>query len=74
MYLHIGNNIVISCKEIVAILNIKTLKKTALGQMKTTIFGGQGDKFKSCIITDKKILYSTISSRTLLKRASAFFI
>ncbi|QGP91938.1 hypothetical protein MGLY_12870 [Neomoorella glycerini] len=79
MYLHIGNEMVVPCKEIIAILNLST---TGRAGVNNEFLNKANLKFKkdprtegckSCIITDKEIYYSSISSGTLMKRASSIF-
>lgn len=75
MYLHIGNDIVVPYKDIIAILNLETSGKASTTReffdknhipKKAPNLSG----IKSCVITDREVLYSTISSGTLLKRTS----
>ncbi|MDK2821127.1 MAG: extracellular matrix regulatory protein [Clostridia bacterium] len=75
MYLHIGGDTVIPCRDIIAIINISTAGRSSSTK---DFFASQDEKMKeefkdknlkSCIITGKNIYYSSISSNTLVKRA-----
>ncbi|MEW8960097.1 MAG: extracellular matrix regulator RemB [Moorella sp. (in: firmicutes)] len=68
MYLHIGNEVVVPFKEIIAILNLNTTARSTINEGILTSAEG----YKSCIITNKNIYFSTISSGTLMKRAVSF--
>lgn len=78
MYLHIGNEMDVPCKDIIIILNLSTTGRSTVNreflkaaklQDKDPASGG----YKSCIVTDKDIYFSSISSGTLMKRASSIF-
>lgn len=80
MYLHIGNDIAVPFKDIIAIIDLETsgrasttrdfLKKSGYKVKKVKKDPGLTN-FKSCVITDKEVFYSTISSVTLVKRTSS---
>ncbi|BCV19936.1 extracellular matrix regulator RemB [Moorella sp. Hama-1] len=78
MYLHIGNDTVVPYQEIIAIIDLNTAGRAAATREflemlneKAQRDSGTGE-IKSCIVTDKEIYYSTISSGTLMKRATTF--
>lgn len=78
MYLHIGNDTVVPYQEIIAIIDMATAGRAAATKeflemlnSKARRDSGNGE-IKSCIVTDKEIYYSTISSGTLMKRATSF--
>jgi hypothetical protein len=77
LFIHIGNDEVVLTKDVIMILD-----RYALISKDTSDFlqvareegfvverNGQGSDKKSLIITDKKVVFSPISSVTLLKRA-----
>lgn len=77
MYIHIGLEILINHKDIVAILNLqeselplasKEFLEIALSEKR--IMGCSKEDAKSCIITDQAVFYSKISAATLLKRSN----
>lgn len=76
MFLHIGGNIDILNREIVAIININTLEaekmpdkiKAQWDQKKPE----EQKKIKSVIITREEIYFSPISSLTLQSRGSGY--
>ncbi|MEN6350257.1 MAG: extracellular matrix/biofilm biosynthesis regulator RemA family protein [Syntrophomonas sp.] len=78
MYVHLGNNFIISFKDIVAILNlepplshdIKDIIEIARLDRKLVKISENG-KEKSLVVCDKKVYMSPISSTTLYKRASS---
>lgn len=76
MYIHIGFGILVSLKDIVAILNLqepdlalptKEFLEIALSEKR--VKGCSRSDAKSCIITYQEVYYSNISSSTLLKRS-----
>jgi regulator of extracellular matrix RemA (YlzA/DUF370 family) len=78
MYVHLGNNVVISSKEIIAILNIEkplpvdTRDIIEIARMERTLVNvSETGKEKALIICDDKVYLSPISSNTLLKRSFA---
>lgn len=80
MYIHLGNNCIISSADIIAILNIEPpISKGILEIMeiaKTEKFLlniSEKDKEKALIICSDKVYVSPISSKTLLRRADNFF-
>ena len=72
MYKNIGNNIIISTKEIIGFFNYKTLKKTNKIENFENKNQVEEGKIKSIIITEKsretKKYISNISTQTLSKR------
>lgn len=77
MYLHIGNEISIPLKKIIAILDLEAVDPvgplrefldTARGQQKIVTTTGNSVP-KSCIITDDQLYLSNISTVTLARRA-----
>ena len=79
MYLHLGNNYIISTQNIIAILNlnpplsedIKDIMEIARSERKLVNISEKG-KNKALILCDDKGYLSPISSNTLYKRASDF--
>jgi len=77
LYLHIGNDIAVPFKDIIAIIDLETSGRASTTKdfLKKSGYKAKKDlsstNFKSCVITDKEVFYSTISSGTLLKRTSA---
>ena len=71
MFLHIGYNITIPLKNIIAIYNLQgNNNKSFLSSMrhKEKVVDLSDRTPKSCIITDNKIYLSSISVNTLQKR------
>ncbi|HHW06802.1 MAG TPA: DUF370 domain-containing protein [Clostridia bacterium] len=77
MYLHIGNEISIPLRKIIAIIDLETADPTgrlqelielAERQQKVNVTAGKSDP-KSCIITDDRLYLSSISALTLARRA-----
>lgn len=76
MYLHIGSDMIVPYKDIIAIIDLNSsgrsagtkdfLKKNGHKSIKDN----KVKKYKSCVITIEKIYYSTISSITLQKRTT----
>ncbi len=66
MYLHIGNDITVRTKDIIAILDGKYVDK-----MRPTITEAlpDGKKIRSSVLTDTAVYYSAINSLTLQNRA-----
>ena len=77
MYLHIGNDLAVPFNDIIAILNLETSNRAAttrdfLKKSKSMINpNSQKNNYKSCVVTNRAVYYSTISSGTLFKRATA---
>ena len=76
MFLHLGGNMIIPKKDIVAILDIRTGASAITGELLKTaaeedfiINAAGSDKKKTYVITSNKIYYSPISCTTLKKRA-----
>ncbi|MEW6622364.1 MAG: extracellular matrix regulator RemB [Bacillota bacterium] len=74
MYLHIGGQIVVPLKDLIAVINIEKMFKNnrhffdlAKLNKKLVKICSQDDA-KTCVITDKKIYVSSISTYTITKR------
>jgi hypothetical protein len=82
MYLHIGNEISIPLKEIIAIIGLDAVESALstqelleLAENKHDLIAPAGEsKPKSCIITSDKYYLSTISAMTLARRAKQWGI
>ncbi|MDD4803162.1 MAG: DUF370 domain-containing protein [Syntrophomonas sp.] len=79
MYIHLGNDMIISAADVIAIINIEAPLSADLQDIieiaeldKKIINIGKDDKKKSLILCDQKIYTSPISSHTLYKRARHF--
>lgn len=77
MFLHLGGDCMVKLKDIIAILNAEnsvnvqsTIDFLNKAQSEKIIERIDHNDCKSVIITDKKIIYSPISSQTLKKRAN----
>lgn len=76
MYIHLGNNYIISSKKIITILNleppvaedIQDIMEIARSE-KSLISISEKGKEKSLIVCDDQVYLSPISSTTLYKRA-----
>jgi regulator of extracellular matrix RemA (YlzA/DUF370 family) len=76
MFLHVGADVVVSLKRVIAILDLKSsaraeatrefLTLAQSGKHVTDISGGDP---KSLVLTDSEVFLSPISSLTLMKRA-----
>jgi regulator of extracellular matrix RemA (YlzA/DUF370 family) len=76
MFLHVGADVVVSLKRVVAIFDLKSsqtaeatrafITKAHQNKMVTDIAGGEA---KSLVLTDSEVYLSPISSLTLMKRA-----
>ncbi|HBQ86934.1 MAG TPA: DUF370 domain-containing protein [Syntrophomonas sp.] len=80
MYIHLGNNVVISSKSLIAILNIEPPVAEDLQDIIYSVKSGQKavnisdkGKEKALILTDDKAYFSPISSTTLYKRGLNYF-
>lgn len=76
MYIHLGNNHIISAQSIIAILNIEPQLSEDLIDIidmakldKKLINVSEKGKEKALIVCDNKVYLSPISSTTLYKRA-----
>ncbi|EDW21310.1 extracellular matrix/biofilm biosynthesis regulator RemA family protein [Bacillus sp. FSL K6-4563] len=74
MYIHLGDDCVVSTREIVAIVDYKmrsssVVEEFLLKQEGQIISLSQGTP-KSIVVTTKSVYYSPLSSSTLKKRAS----
>lgn len=80
MYIHLGNNVVISSKSLIAILNIEPPVADDLQDIiymvkasKKAVNISDKGKEKALILTDDKAYFSPISSTTLYKRGLNYF-
>jgi regulator of extracellular matrix RemA (YlzA/DUF370 family) len=79
VYIHLGNNYIISTQNIIAIINlnpplnedIKDIMEIARSERKLVNISEKG-KNKALILCDDRAYLSPISSNTLYKRASHF--
>jgi len=79
VYIHLGNNYIISSQNIIAILSlepplaedIQDIMEIARAEKKLVPISEKG-KDKSLVLCDDKVYLSPISSTTLYKRASLF--
>ncbi|HZK42846.1 MAG TPA: extracellular matrix/biofilm biosynthesis regulator RemA family protein [Syntrophomonadaceae bacterium] len=76
MYLHLGNNYVITAKSIIAILNIQTPYSEDVNDImhvaidnKNLVNISEDGKEKALVICDDYVYISPISSTTLYKRS-----
>ena len=78
MFLHLGSDISVALKDVIAINDysyLKTVNKEFLKNMRSKkfIIDISDNDPKSFVITDKKIYLSAISSITLKKRADNLY-
>ena len=78
MFLHLGSDISVALKDVIAINDysyLKTINKEFLKNMRSKkfIIDISDNDPKSFVITDKKIYLSAISSITLKKRADNLY-
>lgn len=79
MYIHLGNDYMVSLAEIIAIVNVeppisssvKDIIELAIAEKNIYQICDKG-KEKSLILTERHLYLSPISSATLFKRASKF--
>lgn len=82
MFLHIGSDVMVPAKEIIAIINLETIRKGEATWEFLSIAEGERrieavvpkNKAKSVVITDSKVYLSPISSNTLRNRSIAFWM
>lgn len=79
MYLHLGNERVISCESVIAIINIEKNLSNDVKEIidnaaldKKLINISKENKKKALVVCDKGLYLSPISSHTLYKRAIQF--
>ncbi|MGG3574143.1 extracellular matrix/biofilm biosynthesis regulator RemA family protein [Bacillus gobiensis] len=74
MYIHIGDDIVVPIRDIVAIFDFKInnspIVEDFLSGHAETIISTAGGSPRSFVVTEKNVYLSPLSSRTLKKRAS----
>lgn len=78
MFLHLGSDVSVALKDVIAINDysyLKTINKEFLKNMRSKkfIIDISDNDPKSFVITDKKIYLSAISSITLKKRADNLY-
>lgn len=79
MYVHLGNNYIISARDIIAIVNIEPpisedledIIEIAINEKKM-VYVAEGEKKKSMIICDDNVYISPISSTTLYRRIANY--
>lgn len=75
MYVHVGEDILVRTKDIVAIIDKDTVNTSEIvkeylnGQNENIIHLAKGS-YKSLVVTTDKIYYSPLASGTLKKRSS----
>lgn len=80
MFLHLGNNVIISSQNIIAILNLEPpispdlqdIIEIAKQEKKLTSISETG-KEKSLVVANDRVYISPISSTTLYKRGLSYF-
>ncbi|MDD3364019.1 MAG: DUF370 domain-containing protein [Syntrophomonas sp.] len=79
MYIHLGNDVVISAVDVIAILNIEEPLSADLRDIieiaeieRKLVNISKKDKRKALVVCDNRIYISPISSNTLYKRASHY--
>lgn len=74
MYVHIGNEEMLKCKDIVAILDVETLKQSRNNLRILNMLKNQSNNIKSVILTYKdgeaREVFSIISASTIKNRIS----
>lgn len=77
MFLHVGADVVVSLKRVIAILDLRsslsaesTREFLKLLQGKRRVTDISGGDAKSMVLTDSEVYLSPISSLTLMKRAT----
>ncbi len=77
MFLHLGSDVMVPVKDVLAIYDHKTIEreenKDSFAQMKQEkeVIQIGSEEIKSYVVTDDKIYLSVISSLTLKKRAQS---
>ncbi len=76
MFLHVGADVVVSLKRVIAILDLRSSKEAestrefmAMAQRHKRVHDVAGGEAKSVVLTDQEVYLSPISSLTLKKRA-----
>lgn len=76
MFLHVGAEVVVSLKRVVAILDLRSTQTSeatreflALAHRDKKVTDIAGTEAKSLVLTDTEVFFSPISSLTLMKRA-----
>ncbi|WP_147535984.1 extracellular matrix regulator RemB [Bacillus marasmi] len=78
MYLHVGEEITVHTKEIIAIIDKHSIRSSPLmekfiQQRKDQIINLTKGNYKSVVITSNKVYFSPFSSGTLKKRSKVLF-
>lgn len=76
MFLHVGADVVVSLKKVIAILDLRTAREGVatrefidLRHSEKVVFDISGGDAKSLVLTEREVFLSPISSLTLKKRA-----
>lgn len=76
MFLHVGADVVVSLKRVIAILDLRSTKEAeatrefmAMAQRSKRVLDVAGGEPKSIVLTEQEVYLSPISSLTLKKRA-----
>ena len=79
MYIHLGNDVVISAVDVIAILNIEEPISADLREIieiaeidRKLVTISKKEKRKALVVCDDRVYISPISSNTLYKRASHY--
>lgn len=78
MFLHLGGEVVVHKKDIIAIFDLRTRKSAITGEFLKNVqedgaveYISDGDKAKSFVVTDDRVYFSPIACATLRKRCMA---
>jgi extracellular matrix regulatory protein B len=79
MYIHIGEEVSVRLKDIVAIIdkdsvNASSFMKEFLQHNEQNTENLSKNTFKSIVVTSEKVFYSPISSSTLNKRSNQLYV
>ena len=77
MYLHIGGDVLVKKKDIIAIIDYENVEKSQITDEFVELASIEGliekkekkTEAKAFVVSDKKIYFSSISSATLFKRS-----
>ena len=72
MFVHLGNDLMVPKKDIIAILDHNANVKIQGKSSQSIVTRSEKGKEKARVITAERVLLSTISSVTLKKRAESF--
>ncbi|MDZ5471642.1 DUF370 domain-containing protein [Bacillus sp. 31A1R] len=75
MYVHVGEDILVRTKDIIAIIDKESVNsspfvKEFLNHHSQHVFNLSKGSFKSIVVTEEKIYYSPLASGTLKKRST----